>query len=79
MTIPILLQIERYLRDSGIAATLFGRLVARDPRLVSDLRNGRSPGACLVARIERQLSARLTPQQANQIWNISRSQKGVQQ
>ncbi|MDO7843352.1 hypothetical protein [Sphingomonas immobilis] len=32
--------------------TRFGRLAVRDPRLVHDLRNGREPGARMVARIE---------------------------
>jgi hypothetical protein len=33
--------IERFLRDEGLAATKFGRLAARDPRLVLDIRMGR--------------------------------------
>ena len=33
--------IERFLRDEGIPATKFGRLAARDPRLVLDIRMGR--------------------------------------
>ncbi|HWU03748.1 MAG TPA: hypothetical protein VN222_13495 [Novosphingobium sp.] len=32
--------------------TRFGRLAAGDPRLVSDLRNGRQPRQGLIARIE---------------------------
>jgi hypothetical protein len=75
---PIIPRIERYLRETGIAATLFGRLVASDPRLVSDLRQGRNPGASLRARIECQLDKQLTAMQANQLWNISRSKKGAQ-
>ncbi|WP_302477397.1 hypothetical protein [Sphingomonas sp. ID1715] len=34
-----------------MSATRFGRTVARDPRLVHDLRRGREPGARLRARI----------------------------
>jgi hypothetical protein len=75
---PIIPRIERYLRETGIAATLFGRLVAGDPRLVSDLRHGRTPGARLSARIECQMNKQLTATQANQLWNISRSKKGAQ-
>ena len=47
----ILRQVERYLRSNGMSATTFGRRVARDPRLVHDLRRGREPGARLTARI----------------------------
>jgi len=32
--------------------TKFGRLAARDPRLVGDLRNGREPRAAMVSRVE---------------------------
>jgi 2,4-dienoyl-CoA reductase-like NADH-dependent reductase (Old Yellow Enzyme family) len=51
-------QIEKFLRDSGMSATRFGREVARDPRLVHDLRRGREPGAGMVARITAYLDAR---------------------
>jgi hypothetical protein len=33
--------IERFLRDKGLPPTKFGRLAARDPRLVLDIRMGR--------------------------------------
>lgn len=46
-------KIEDYLRTSGMAATAFGRAVARDPRLVHDLRRGREPGPDLRQRIDR--------------------------
>jgi hypothetical protein len=48
----ILRKIEQYLRQSGMSATTFGRRVARDPRLVHDLRRGREPGPRLSHRIE---------------------------
>ncbi len=35
--------IEKFLRQHDMAATKFGRLAARDPRFVLDLRNGRIP------------------------------------
>lgn len=47
----ILREIERFLKAKDMAPTLFGRLVARDPRLVHDLRRGREPGARMRARI----------------------------
>lgn len=45
-------RIERYLKDTGLTPTRFGRLAARDPRLVHDLKRGREPGARMIARIE---------------------------
>ena len=47
----MLLEIERFLKDREMAPTVFGRLVARDPRLVHDLRRGREPGPQMRARI----------------------------
>lgn len=47
----ILRQIELYLRRSGMSATTFGRQVARDPRLVHDLRRGRELGQRLRQRV----------------------------
>ncbi|WP_373488210.1 hypothetical protein [Blastomonas sp.] len=49
---PILRQIERFLRETNMPRTRFGRLAAGDPRLVDDLRNGREPRAALRTRIE---------------------------
>lgn len=49
---PLITQIERYLRDTGMAATRFGRLAVRDPRFVLDLRLGREPGARVRERVE---------------------------
>ena len=48
----VLGKIERFLRETRMPATKFGRLAVRDPRLVGDLRNGREPRAATVARIE---------------------------
>ena len=45
-------QVERFLRETGIPQTKFGRLVASDPRLVGDLRNGRQPGNRMRKNIE---------------------------
>jgi hypothetical protein len=47
----LLRRVELYLRGSGTPATTFGRKAARDPRFVSDLRNGRELGPELQARI----------------------------
>ena len=45
-------KIEVFLRRTGMPATTFGRLVARDPRFVSDLRNGLSPRLRTERRVE---------------------------
>jgi hypothetical protein len=36
--------VERYLREKDLPPTRFGRLAARDPRLVLDMRMGREIG-----------------------------------
>ena len=45
-------KIEVFLRRTGMPATTFGRLAARDPRFVLDLRNGREPRARTERRME---------------------------
>ena len=45
-------RIEIFLRQTGLAATRFGRMAAADPRLVFDLRNGREPRKRMVMRVE---------------------------
>lgn len=45
-------RIERFLRQTGMPWTKFGRLAAQDPRFVQDLRNGREPRAATEARVE---------------------------
>ena len=43
--------IEKFLRQTGMPATKFGRLAAHDPRFVLDLRSGREPRGGTEARI----------------------------
>ena len=45
-------KIERFLADQAMPRTRFGRLAARDPRFVDDLRNGREPRPALTSRVE---------------------------
>jgi hypothetical protein len=45
-------QIERFLVTNNFPPTKFGRIVAGDPRLVSDMRRGRTLGPRLVERVE---------------------------
>ena len=46
-------KIEKFLSETGMAWTKFGRLAAHDPRFVEDLRNGRTPRPETEARVER--------------------------
>ncbi len=43
--------IEKFLRQTDMPATKFGRLAASDPRFVLDLRNGRIPRQGTEARV----------------------------
>ena len=45
-------KVEVFLRRTGMPATKFGRLAARDPRFVADLRNGRLPRERTERRVE---------------------------
>jgi hypothetical protein len=46
-------RIEKFLHDTGMPWTKFGRLAAHDPRFVQDLRNGRVPRPGTERRIDR--------------------------
>jgi len=50
-------QIEKFLGETGMAWTKFGRLAAHDPRFVEDLRNGRMPRPETSARIKKFMSS----------------------
>jgi hypothetical protein len=45
------MEIGRYLRETGMPETKFGRLAVHDPRLVGDMRRGRQLGAVTKARV----------------------------
>ena len=47
----LLMRIEAYLRRTGMPPTRFGREAVRDPRLVHDLRRGRSAGDRMARRV----------------------------
>jgi hypothetical protein len=57
--------IERFLRETGMPWTKFGRLAAHDPRFVGDLRNGRMPRPATQARVEQFMNAYLETARAN--------------
>ena len=48
----LITRIERFLRETGMPWTKFGRLAAHDPRFVQDLRNGRTPREATANRVE---------------------------
>ncbi len=45
-------RIERFLRETDMPWTKFGRLAVSDPRFVGDLRNGRLPRPDTEERVE---------------------------
>jgi hypothetical protein len=51
ISVHLLREVEKFLRQSDIPATRFGREVMGDPRFVFDLRNGRDPRPVTVARV----------------------------
>lgn len=61
----LLRRIETFLRHSGMPWTKFGRLVAHDPRLVADMRNGRVPREPMARRIEVFLDSQTTKKEAD--------------
>jgi len=50
-------KIEAFMRQTKMPQTKFGRLAASDPRLVDDLRNGRTPRPKLEQRVEHFMNA----------------------
>ena len=48
----LLARIERFLTETGMPWTRFGRLATHDPRFVEDLRNGRLPRPATETRVE---------------------------
>lgn len=54
----ILRKIEKFIRDTGMAPTRFGREAVRDPRFVFDVRNGREPSARTIRRLEHFMNMR---------------------
>lgn len=43
--------VEKFLRETGMAPTRFGRNAVRDPRIVLDMRNGREPTERMCRRL----------------------------
>ncbi len=53
----LLPQVERYIRQSGMPPSRFGRETVTDPRFVHDLRLGREPRPKTEARVAAWLAA----------------------
>lgn len=49
---PLIETIDHFLHETGMSATRFGRVTTRNPRLVLDLRAGRTPGVLVRKNIE---------------------------
>ena len=47
----LLREIEKFMRETNMPWTKFGRLSVRDPRFVEDLRNDRQPGNSVSRRV----------------------------
>ena len=47
----LLREVEKFLRQSDVPPTRFGREAVGDPRFVFDLRNGRDPRPRTIARV----------------------------
>ena len=61
----LICRIERFLRETGMPWTKFGRLATCDPRFVQDLRNGRTPGPGTCERVEKFIASYAEPVHAN--------------
>jgi hypothetical protein len=49
--VHLLNEVEKFLRQSDIPPTRFGRIAMGDPRFVFDLRRGRDPRPRTIARV----------------------------
>jgi hypothetical protein len=58
--------VERFLREKDLPPTKFGRLAARDPRLVLDMRMGRQIGPEMEQRIRSFIAANSQQRQSAQ-------------
>ena len=50
-------RIDRFLEETGMSASRFGREAVGDPNLVADIRAGRAPSLRLLARVAAFMSA----------------------
>jgi len=57
MIMALLARVEKFLRESGVPPTRFGREAVHDPRFVFDLRNGREMRPATERRVAAYLAA----------------------
>ena len=55
--VHLLRDVEKFLRNSDMPATRFGREAVKDPRFVFDLRRGREPRPSTIERVRAFLEA----------------------
>jgi hypothetical protein len=48
----LILRVEKFMRERRIKPATLGRHIAGDPRLIFDMRDGRTPGERMKKRIE---------------------------
>lgn len=44
-------QVEKFMKEKGVAPTQLGRWAVRDPRIIFDMRNGRQIGTDMETRL----------------------------
>src|SRR3546814_8056177 len=64
--------VEKFLSQTGMAPTRFGRDAARDPRLVFDLRNGREPGDRVKRRVEHFMNLYRSEEHTSELQSLMR-------
>lgn len=70
MSHQILPMVERFLRESAIPPSVFGREAVKDPRLVSDLRAGREVGSKIRQRVADYIDAWRAQKSAGTVHSI---------
>lgn len=61
MSARLVQRINAFLQEADMPASVFGRAVARDPRLVADLQKGREVGQSLASRAAGRSAAHCWP------------------
>lgn len=62
---PILADVERFLSDTGMTATAFGKRTAKDPMLVHEMRRGRELRRAIRTRIQDFIRSQAPAEAAN--------------
>jgi hypothetical protein len=62
-------KIERFLTESGMTATAFGKTSLNDPNFVFDLRGGRVPNLAIVDRVEQFIGSRPSQEESSTMFD----------